>query len=624
MTLISIIGSFDTTLLNLVNEFAGEIERVVLIFDDTIASTKNLARHQNSLERYKNKYGHNYIIDTAMVIDEDNSLKLDAILSLAASYDRVMIDITDALGSTAAYLGSRVVDDKVSLIAFNAYENEYNVISSQGFENKKLRETLTIADYVTSLGYEIVEHKSKIVRKKVDILYLFQQFASFQNTRAALIKSGNISYNRDLGVHQALHRLKIIDQHGNLTDRNYLQGGLFEDYIYWIVSELGFDDVLSSAEIRFDRDTRLGTVINNEFDLLAFKNNRLYLFECKFTKNFTLDDLIYKYMALKEHIKNDSKGIIITVNPKMLANIQTVDTNKIPANLRKKAALFDIHVLKNVIQYDHLKKELTSIIHPQGNKLVTPLKIPEKSKAYVYFIGGNDLEMSEIRKILESKNAKMVDNNLSWGAKVSDYKSQIESLGDDEIPVFIELELDYKPSRQYEIIDHHGEYSHQSTSIEQIATRFEIKLDRFQMLVGINDKAHIRGLKKYGVSEKEVELIRHLDRQKQGVSEEDEELGKLALMNVKKINNLPIIHTKAHRFSPITDRVSYSDYVVYSETKLCLYTHKLKSAKSIFEPFIKNNQAYYGGNKQMFFCLKEGILSSTDIYNLVLHIAKKL
>ena len=329
-------------------------------------------------------------------------------------------------------------------------------------------------------------------------------------------------------------------------------------------------------------------------------------------------------MALKEHIKNDSKGIIITVNPKMLANIQTVDTNKIPANLRKKAALFDIHVLKNVIQYDHLKKELTSIIHPQGNKLVTPLKIPEKSKAYVYFIGGNDLEMSEIRKILESKNAKMVDNNLSWGAKVSDYKSQIESLGDDEIPVFIELELDYKPSRQYEIIDHHGEYSHQSTSIEQIATRFEIKLDRFQMLVGINDKAHIRGLKKYGVSEKEVELIRHLDRQKQGVSEEDEELGKLALMNVKKINNLPIIHTKAHRFSPITDRVSYSDYVVYSETKLCLYTHKLKSAKSIFEPFIKNNQAYYGGNKQMFFCLKEGILSSTDIYNLVLHIAKKL
>jgi hypothetical protein len=624
MTLISIIGSFDTTLLNLVNEFAPELKRVILIFDDTTGSAKNLERHQNALERFKKRHGYKYAIDSATIIDEDNATKLDTILHLASAHDRVMIDISDALGSTSAYLGARAVSDNISLIAFNSLENEYNVISTSGFDNKRLTRTLTIQDYVESLGYSLVEKRGQPPRPKKDVLYLFQQFASFQNARYTLIKSSHIPFNRDLELHQILHRIGVIDESGHLIDRNYLQGGLFEEYIYWIATEMGFDDLLSSAEIRFAGDSTQGTLINNEFDLLAFKNNRLYLFECKFTKSFDLDDLIYKYMALKEHIKNDSKGIIITVNPKMSPNIQTADINKIPSKLRKKAALFDIHVLANIIQYDHLKKELNAIIHPQGNKAIEPLKTPQKPKTYVYFLGGYDLEMFEIRKILEAKNAKFIDNTLKWGAKSSDYQPQIDALSSDEIPVFIELEIDYKPSREFEIIDHHGDYAHRKTAIEQIAQRFDIKLDRFQTLVGINDKSHIRGLRKYGISEKEISLIRHLDRQKQGVTEEDEIFAKTSLMNVKKINNIPIIETNANHFSPIADRVNYSNYIIYSQTKLSLYTQKIKSAKSFFDPYIKNNQAYYGGDKQMFFCIKEGVLSSSDIYNLAIKLTTNL
>lgn len=624
MTLISIIGSFDTTLLNLINEFGSDLKRVILIFDDTLASAKNLSRHQNALENFRMQHKYDFVIDTALVIDEDNTIKLDTIIHIASAYERVMIDITDALGSTSAYLGARAVNQHTSLVAFNPYENEYNIISINGFENKKLKRTLSIRDYVESLGYALNDKRGRLPRDKDAVFWLFKRFASFQNIRSTLIKSSYIPFDSESSMHQMLHKLDIIDEFGYLIDRNYLQGGLFEEYIYWIASEMGFDDLLSSAEIVFDGVQNEGTLIHNEFDLLAFKNNRLYLFECKFTKNFELDDLIYKYMALKEHIKNDSKGIIITVNPKMSPDIQLSQMNKISPKLRKKASLFDIHVLANVIQYDHLKKELTSIIYPQGNKAVDPLKTVEKPKQYVYFLGGYDLEMFEIRKILENNKAKFIDNRLSWGAKVSDYRSQIDALGEDEIPVFIELELDYKPTRQYEIVDHHGDYAHRSSSIEQIAQRFEVKLDRFQTLVGINDKSHIRGLKKHGVSLQEIELIRQLDRQKQGVSAEDEELGKRSLTQVEKINGIPVIKTKARHFSPITDRVTYSDYIIYSDVKLCLYTQKLKSAKSLFNAYLQNNSAYYGGDQQMFFCLKEGALSSTEIKNFVLNLTKKL
>lgn len=624
MTLISIIGSFDTTLLNLVNEFGSKLKQIVLVFDDTLASSKNLSRIQTSLERFKANHRYSYIIDTATIIDEDSTAKLDIIIDIASKHERVLIDITDALGSTSAYLGARAVNEQVSLVAFNPYENEYNIISVRGFENHRLKHPLSIRDYVESLGYSIKEKQSKPIREKEAIFSLFKSFASFQNLRSTLLTTKKIDFDPHRSMHKILHSLGIIDETGYLIDRNYLQGGLFEEYIYWIATEMGFDDVMISTEIIFDGVQSEGTLIHNEFDLLAFKNNRLYLFECKFTKQFELDDLIYKYMALKEHIKNDSKGIIITVNPKMSANIQTADINKIPPKLAKKAALFDIHVLSNIIQYDHLKKELNAIIHPQGNKALTPIKTPEKPKKYVYFLGGYDLEMFEIRKILESKNAKFIDNQLKWGAKTSDYAPQIDALREDEVPVFIELELDYKPTRQYEIVDHHGDYAHRASSIEQIAQRFEVKLDRFQTLVGINDKSHIRGLKKHGVSLQEIELIRQLDRQKQGVSAEDEELGKRSLTQVEKINGIPVIKTKARHFSPITDRVTYSDYIIYSDVKLCLYTQKLKSAKSLFNAYLQNNSAYYGGDQQMFFCLKEGALSSTEIKNFVLNLTKKL
>lgn len=623
MILISIIGSFDTTLLNLVNEFGFELKRIVLVFDDTLASSKNLLRMQSSLEQFKKNHRYSYFIDTATIIDEDSTVKLDTIIDIASKHERVLIDITDALGSTSAYLGARAVNEQVSLVAFNPYENEYNIISAHGFKNHRLKRPLSIRDYVESLGYSIKEKQNKPIRDKEAIFSLFKPFASFQNIRSTLLTTKKIRFDAQKSMHKTLHALGIIDETGYLIDRNYLQGGLFEEYIYWIATEMGFDDVMISTEIIFDGVQSEGTLIHNEFDLLAFKNNRLYLFECKFTKQFELDDLIYKYMALKEHIKNDSKGIIITVNPKMSANIQTADINKIPLKLAKKAALFDIHVLSNIIQYDHLKKELNAIIHPQGNKALTPIKTPEKPKKYVYFLGGYDLEMFEIRKILESKNAKLIDNQLKWGAKTSDYALQIEGLGEDEVPVFIELELDYKPSRSYEIIDHHGDYAHRASSIEQIAQRFEVKLDRFQTLVGVNDKSHIRGLKKYGASTNEIQIIRQLDRQKQGVTEEDEELAKRAILNVKKINKIPVIETLSSHFSPITDRVSYEDFIIYSKTKLCLYTYKIKTAKAVFAPYLQNNSAYYGGDNQMFYCLKEGALSSEEINKLVMTLAKK-
>lgn len=57
---------------------------------------------------------------------------------------------------------------------------------------------------------------------------------------------------------------------------------------------------------------------------------------------------------------------------------------------------------------------LTSPIHQTGH--------------YIFFIGGYDLEMVEIRNMLQSHGCAFFDKKLSWGAKASDYKEELATL----------------------------------------------------------------------------------------------------------------------------------------------------------------------------------------------------
>lgn len=65
-----------------------------------------------------------------------------------------------------------------------------------------------------------------------------------------------------------------------------------------------------------------------------------------------------------------------------------------------------------------------------------------KNINYLFLIGGYDLEMLEIIKILEEKGLQYVDKKLSWGAKLSAYKDFFDL---DGTFVGIELVEDVKP-----------------------------------------------------------------------------------------------------------------------------------------------------------------------------------
>lgn len=104
---------------------------------------------------------------------------------------------------------------------------------------------------------------------------------------------------------------------------------------------------------------------------------------------------------------------------------------------------------------------------------------------YIFFLGGHDAEMLEIRRILESEGIPYVDKHLNWGAVLSDYRDELIGLSEGDIPVLIELEADMALPPGAIVVDHHGPAAgkEKRTSLEQTADLLGVTLDRRGKLI---------------------------------------------------------------------------------------------------------------------------------------------
>lgn len=218
----------------------------------------------------------------------------------------------------------------------------------------------------------------------------------------------------------------------------------------------------------------------------------------------------------------------------------------------------------------------------------------DSSDKFVFFLGGYDAEMLTIREMLIKNNETIFDKKLSWNnAKLSAYKDEIKALSKNEIPVFIELELDYSYPEHAKIIDHHNEKagSSKATSIEQVGTLLGITLDRYQQLISANDKGHINGMKMILSTDEEIQKIRAFDRQAQGVTQEDEKLAVKSINeNLEKINpQAVIIDSLSEKTSPIVDILyeKYSNIFIYTPAGTLTYSGTGEIIEKL-EQFCKN------------------------------------
>jgi hypothetical protein len=182
----------------------------------------------------------------------------------------------------------------------------------------------------------------------------------------------------------------------------------------------------------------------------------------------------------------------------------------------------------------------------------------------LFFLGGADLEMQEIRSLLNEQGLGQAirDKHLSWGARASDYEAEIrQALRDGKRPVLIELTPDLPEDpflKDCVLIDHHGERARKDmpSSLRQVFDLLkpgEELWTRWRELVSINDVSHIRGLKAYGASDAEIRQVRDADRRVQGVTHETEELSRRAIRSASGDKTFLVVTTEADTSSAIMD-----------------------------------------------------------------------
>lgn len=243
----------------------------------------------------------------------------------------------------------------------------------------------------------------------------------------------------------------------------------------------------------------------------------------------------------------------------------------------------------------------------------------------VFLLGGHDLEMDTIKEILQRHNVDCVDNGLGWSdARLSSYKDVLEIHENTDCIVYgVELELDMESvPKNFRLIDHHNENADQLSALEQVAKILGHELTFDEKLVAANDKGYFPAMKSLldssddwkDKAEKDkldkMRQVRKLDRDAQGVTEEEENFAKNVAY--KEFGDLKIVEAGIEHFSPICDRFwPYENrLVIYNKSELCYYGCDAKGLyNSVCDVFFKDDSAsktYRGGGRDGFWGIKKG------------------
>ena len=238
----------------------------------------------------------------------------------------------------------------------------------------------------------------------------------------------------------------------------------------------------------------------------------------------------------------------------------------------------------------------------------------------LFLLGGHDLEMIEIRQILEEHKIDFEDKKLSWGATLSTYEDLLKDAESYTRIYGIELIEDISPPKNYTAIDHHGHRWCEASSLEQIAELLGMELDREQRLIAANDRGHIKAMRAAGASEEEIAKIRQKDREAQGVTQEEEKLARAEAQKAIQRDGLWIVETKLERPTPLADILlmeGKTPLIVYGDSVFTYYGDQVLKLVHHFGDAIDEHNAYYGGNPLGYFGFDKRHLENTDTQKLL-------
>lgn len=180
----------------------------------------------------------------------------------------------------------------------------------------------------------------------------------------------------------------------------------------------------------------------------------------------------------------------------------------------------------------------------------------------VFFLGGRDLEMVEIARLLAAARVPCRDRGLAWdAARLSAYAPEIEAAAADGArAVAVELRDDmpgdWKARLALVLVDHHGARAGGPSSLRQVFDLLGLPpraWTRRLALVEANDVGHVEAMRALGAAPAEIAAVRAEDRAAQGIAPDDEAAGRAALRAARVLGPLAVVVLPHDRTATVTD-----------------------------------------------------------------------
>lgn len=317
MILISILGDFDASILPVFYNFKDKITTHVLVYDDAKKDSQNAQGINIGMDAFAKKNSFSFLA-LNYKLDEDSMPALERcanyILALTDNPNEIYINTTDGYSTLTTVLNHKLFNKGVNFIAYDRYDNQYNILNQEGLQTKNMGCNLDISDHFLLRGYttETTSAKEFAEKNQETIIKIFEQMIVEYDAFVLLDQTKYPTVGDLSGKHESIKKafLEMDASFSTLSINNaLLKGALFECYIYLLVKDMKYDDIEVGIQV-FKKYKN--SYIKNEFDILIMKDNHLHMIECKYKNYIKVDELVYKYMALAPTIDEDGKMAIVT------------------------------------------------------------------------------------------------------------------------------------------------------------------------------------------------------------------------------------------------------------------------------------------------------------------------
>ncbi|PWE20001.1 hypothetical protein DF188_08795 [Aliarcobacter skirrowii] len=353
MTLISLYGIHDSSIYPILVEFKDRIKNHIIIHDDSKYERNMIKKVLASQDKFKEFYNLDFKT-VSIQIDEDSYESIlycyEEILKISNNdYSNIYFNGTDGLVSSTIILSDKLLDKGSNFIAYDIFDNGYNIVTKNSMNKKNITKNKDILTHFILKGYELLSMGNKIeaFKRKNIVMNICKDLEKYQEF-ASMIQHKN--FDEIEGYSEIKNQLEKLDK---LNDKMFIQGTIFEEYIYWlIVDNFDFDHIMFNVKVQF------APLLQNEFDILMMKDNHLHVIECKLRKFVPGEDYVYKLDSVIDYLDDDGKGMILVVGAENkrttnFGNIKTSFSNGTKA--RAKTSEILIHHTKTFDKNQFLK-----------------------------------------------------------------------------------------------------------------------------------------------------------------------------------------------------------------------------------------------------------------------------